>query len=465
MKSYIKLLIISVIFCIAFSIVSFANGVSLTVESKTVSSDTETVSLAIELSGNTGLSGLELSMSYTEGLVIKEIVRGGGLSSMSYTKPNDLSANPITLLLDAETDDNSDGTLYNITFQLPKESEKEYYVNLTVKDAYDFDFNDVDISVTNGKITVEEPLSPFTYLYNSLILDGSLGMKVYFEYENSVDTDTMVFTATLKSSDSEKTLTLPVTLEDDGKTAYSTVYLAPKDIDNFTISSVVTAKTTDGKDATSNDIPDTTVLQYIEIVKELAKSDETCAKALNLVVALETYCSYADKYFDKSVTSVEEIALSDVEEAKLENLKSPARIPEKELGALSFHSTSLILEDKVTLRHYFKINGEINLNEYTVSGASSLVISDNNEGYAYVDVENISADKLSEQKSVTVNYKGDNMQIKFSPLNYVGLTFEHKDAKLRNLAKALYRYSVEADLYINGTPIIPEENETEGKDW
>ena len=178
----------------------------------------------------------------------------------------------------------------------------------------------------------------------------------------TIDINTAVLNVVTKDScnDNEITEELPLTLGTDGKSLYAIIYLPPKDIDNITISSTVTAKTLDGVEISVTDIPDVTVPAYIESLKELAETNEECAKALALVNSLEAYCDYADKYFDESVTSVEEIILDENEEDDIKELYTPAKTSNV-IGDLRFVSTSLILESEVTLRHYFEIDRGVDL--------------------------------------------------------------------------------------------------------
>ena len=261
--------------------------------------------------------------------------------------------------------------------------------------------------------------------------------------------------------------TLPVYI--DGKTAYTVVYIPPKDADNIMVSMEVKYQTVDGVSLACTDIPNVTVPAYINTLKELSKTDEECAKALELVKALEVYCDYADKYFDKSVVNVEEIVLDKSQEDNIKELISPVRTPDKTIGQLDFYGTSLILEGEITLRHYFKMNGEIAFDAYTVKGAEGLKYSENNEGFVYVDVENVHANELANKKTVTVSYGENDMTIVFSPLHYIALTYNCDEVKLRNLSKALYRYYVEAKSYTNDSittdDIIKGENEIDGMIW
>lgn len=313
-------------------------------------------------------------------------------------------------------------------------------------------------------------IDPIKYLGTSLILDGSIGVKMSFEYDSSVlDTDTLSYKVTLKNSDdnSESEETIPLTFDEDGKTVYGTVYLAPKDVDNITIVSDLSAKTVDGNDVSAYEVPNVTVPAYISVIKDYAETNEEYAKALDLVLALENYCDYADKFFDNSVTEVEEIELTEKQKKRIEVFAIYPQVSVATLGALKYYSSSLILNETVTIRHYFDTTGEITLSDYTVEGASALKKARGNNNLVYIDIVDIPAQKLSEYWTAKISYADSSMTVKFSPLNYVGLTYELEDAKLRNLVKAIAEYSYQADLYVSGgdSVIVPDENETEIDVW
>lgn len=345
------------------------------------------------------------------------------------------------------------GALTEKTFYALFISESEYYTSLLILD----------------ESWIIEPLQVKGM---SLLLDGKIGTKVYFEYDsNCVDTETLTMTGVITNSDDDTTeeINVPITFEDDGKTAYGIVYVAPKDIDNTSVDVTVSGKTLSGADLILDDIPSITVPHYIETLKSLAETDEECAKAFDVTLSLEKYCDYANKYFDKNVETVDEIELSTYQKNRLDDFAIPPQLSANTLGALKYYSSSLILNESVTIRHYFTVTGEINLEDYTVESASALANARGNNGLVYIDITDIPAQRLSEYKTATVSYNNNSMTIKFSPLNYAGLTYKSSDVKLRNLVKSIAEYSYEADLYVLGKDydleIDYDENEIEIDKW
>ena len=65
------------------------------------------------------------------------------------------------------------------------------------------------------------------------------------------------------------------------------------------------------------------------------------------------------------------------------------------------------------------------------------------------DVEGISSNELAVSKTIKItDAENAFLQVDFNALSYVDICLEEEDAKLQNLIKALYRYSVASDAYI-----------------
>ena len=119
---------------------------------------------------------------------------------------------------------------------------------------------------------------------------------------------------------------------------------------------------------------------------------------------------------------------------------------------LEFYSSSLILEETTSIRHYFKVTGNTSGTPVaTVNGEEALVdIANSTEDlYLYVEVSDIAADELKTATVVTISDGTYTATITFSALDYVKLTYnDETNAKLMNVSRALYKYSVAADAYL-----------------
>ncbi|MBQ7897250.1 MAG: hypothetical protein IJ323_02380, partial [Clostridia bacterium] len=298
-----------------------------------------------------------------------------------------------------------------------------------------------------------------------LVLDGNIGVKVVFNYNTDVvasghvyvNPDSSSTTAGLGEAGEHQFV-----LDGEGMGYVLVPFLAKEAADLNYENELIYYTAEDVKVNMSNVGGTISVASLVERYK----SDAAYANELNLINALETYYKAAEAYFDTTVTEVEALADLTAEElAGLAEAKARARVETEDVETnfgLTFHSTSLLLEDNTTIRHYFKIvggdtmseeNAKSNLSAYKVEGGSALALatSTSDAKYAYTDVAGIPSNALSEAKEVTVKFAdesySDAITVTFSALDYVDLSLNDEDAKLQNLVKALYRYSAESDAY------------------
>lgn len=124
---------------------------------KSTVADTESVTVPVILSGNTGLAGSLIQITYDPALKLTDVKAGDALKSLTLTPGGDLSANPFNLLWDGQDADNTSGTIAYLTFSVPKEAGS-YSISLSGAPGnfYDNDLNDVAVSFVEGFITVEK---------------------------------------------------------------------------------------------------------------------------------------------------------------------------------------------------------------------------------------------------------------------------------------------------------------------
>lgn len=171
----------------------------------------EIVKIPLTLSGNTGIAGMTLKVSYTEGLTLTDIAQGSGLSSLTLTKPGDYSANPFNLVWDGQDADNTSGIVATLTFSVPKKDVKTYFINIATAGVFDNDLNDVNMAIVNGKISVtEKPKEDFKGLSlndkefdydgteKSIAVTGTLPTGAKVEYTNEKATNAGTYNVSAK---------------------------------------------------------------------------------------------------------------------------------------------------------------------------------------------------------------------------------------------------------------------------
>ncbi|MGN0295387.1 MAG: fibronectin type III domain-containing protein [Lachnospiraceae bacterium] len=117
----------------------------------------EIVEVPVCIANNTGICGAIISIDYDEKLELTGVAGGDAFSSMTFTKPGDLSANPVNLVWDSTDADYSNGTIAVLSFKAPDE-DGDYSVSASYGegDIIDNDLNPVEVSVNNGGINVQK---------------------------------------------------------------------------------------------------------------------------------------------------------------------------------------------------------------------------------------------------------------------------------------------------------------------
>ena len=120
----------------------------------------ETVEVKLSISGNTGIAGAVLKVSYDSELELLSVTKGDALSELVFTPPAKMTSNPITLLWDGIDSDASNGTLVTLQFKVPIDTEKKYDIKAfyDIGGIYDGAINDLDVDIQNGYIdTTQKP--------------------------------------------------------------------------------------------------------------------------------------------------------------------------------------------------------------------------------------------------------------------------------------------------------------------
>lgn len=314
------------------------------------------------------------------------------------------------------------------------------------------------VRVSEGDAVVSDRMSEsVTVTGTRLVLDGRIGIKVEYKYtENASDVKTL---ATFENSDG----VIYNGISGINGQGYVILPIAPKDALNLSYRTSFSYTRSGEGIVDLGEVGNFSVTDMIARYKELALDEEENSydTVLPLIEALEVYCIYADAYFND--TEAASLNFTSSEKEEIIRTAEPT-LENGSIGNIKFFSTSLVLDDTVTIRHYFKVTGEIDTEAYVVDGAGEMTLSDGNS-YAYVDVENVYVGTLDVQKEVKITYSEKEMTIKFSPLNYVKFIFDDEASPLTSLVCALYRYQKEAKEYMNASDIDRVENETENKQW
>lgn len=163
MKRIVAMLcIITMIFSTNIQLFAQTLKTTLMIESVDASAG-ESIDVPIVVSDNTGICGAEINLSYDEGLVLTKITAGDAFTSMTFTKPGNLVANPVNLLWDSMDADYSNGTIAVLTFTAPTQSGV-YEIKISAdSDVIDGNLNPVEVNIVNGAVNVLSEEHTYSY--------------------------------------------------------------------------------------------------------------------------------------------------------------------------------------------------------------------------------------------------------------------------------------------------------------
>ena len=308
--------------------------------------------------------------------------------------------------------------------------------------------------------------SPLRLVGTSLVLDGQIGIKVYMDvdldkvsrvehYMTKVNSDFYEFRNDLAYGQGYRmgggveigktNAAWATSIKYDEETGYHyyIIYLPAKDLDNTNFETDLGYWPVGGTGAQSERVQVSNVginfAKYIAAAKTLAaEGDEDFVKALPLVESLETYAAYADNYFNKGTDAAY------VSTASTEGIEAATR-SNTELAGAEFYGTSLLLEDQVTIRHYFSVTDLDAFNAaYAVEGMYGV-----KGNYVYFDIEDISAQFMGDAKTLTITDDDGNKayEVSYSVVNYIVNMMNDDDVNLVSLVNAMYDYYLAAADY------------------
>ena len=134
----------------------------------------QTITVKVDLSANKGISNMRLQMSYPEGFTLERIQKGDALSTLFFTPPGKLAANPVNFVWDGTEADTSEGCILELTFRIADTvAVGEYSISLSYQkdDVLDGSLEGIDLALQNGTVSVVE------FTRGDIDGDGVIGMK------------------------------------------------------------------------------------------------------------------------------------------------------------------------------------------------------------------------------------------------------------------------------------------------
>ena len=264
----------------------------------------------------------------------------------------------------------------------------------------------------------------------SLSLDGNIGVNFFMELDKSVIADENAYMKFRLPNG--KTSVVPVGDAKQQTVGGTTYYVFSCEVAAKEMNETITAQiiTSDKK----GEIYEYSVADYIQYIRD--NPTEFDEKTLSLVNAMAGYGDYAKAYFNNENLD----ANTEMDAVTADTLASfdkqiSGDLPE----GITYYGSSLLLESNTTMRHYFKVAEGTDVSALSFSGSKG--------NYYYIDIPNISAEKLGTIQNVTIG----NCTISYSPMSYAYAVLSSKNTSesLKNLVKSLYLYEQAAEAYKN----------------
>ena len=134
----------------------------------------QTITVKVDLSANKGISNMRLQMSYPKGFTLESIQKGDALSTLFFTPPGKLTANPVNFVWDGTEADMSEGCILELTFRIADTvAVGEYSISLSYQkdDVLDGSLEGIDLALQSGTVSVVE------FTRGDIDDDGVIGMK------------------------------------------------------------------------------------------------------------------------------------------------------------------------------------------------------------------------------------------------------------------------------------------------
>lgn len=274
---------------------------------------------------------------------------------------------------------------------------------------------------------VELESAPVKFSGATVSLSGNIGVNFYMELNDSVTNDNnayMQFEMPNGEIVREAVKDAEVSVVDGKKCHVFSCEVSAKEM-----SDKINAQMIIGNDTIS--------AEYTYSVKEYADNlldGDYSGEAKQLVSTMLSYGSYAKAYFsNENLTTTPEINAVTVDILSDYAGKTSGMLSDD----VKYYGSSLLLESDTTLRHYFKITDGTDVSQYDFSG--------NKGNYYYIDISDISADKLDVACKTSIG----GYTVSYSPMSYAHavLSSDNASDSLKNVVRALFLYNQAANAY------------------
>lgn len=278
---------------------------------------------------------------------------------------------------------------------------------------------------------IELNTAPVKFSGVTLSLTGNIGVNFHMELDDSVINDKDAYMQfILPNGDKPQVMVKNAEKKNDNGKTY---YVFSCEVAAKEMSDTITAQIIRGNGESASIKFNYSVEEYTNYIEEHPSEFDT--KAIELVEAMVDYGNYALAYFDDDVDAVATAEMKKVTANILSDfaIKSNGTLP----NGVKYYGSSLILESNTTLRHYFEVENGTDVSSYKFSGHKG--------NYYYIDITDISADKLNDACKTSIG----GYSVSYSPMSYAYavLSSDKASDSLKNVVRALFLYNQAANAY------------------
>lgn len=296
---------------------------------------------------------------------------------------------------------------------------------------------DVTVSGTDD-YAVFENNGKNTYLYTeassfisgaSLTLDGSIGINFYAALTDAQKSGAyIIFSGNCDENDQKISI----------KNKKAVCHVSAKNMcDTITATLYV------------NDAPaDTKSISVKKYADTILSDPVNYAEEQDIVKAMLNYGGKTQKLFGYSTDNSADsgIDYTGSEFSYTSNFVKPA-----DIEGVSYYGSSLILRSRTTLRHYFRITGDLSQYSFICNGDVAYPKQYNDTEYYYIDCTDLSAADLDAKTTVTIRKGKERMTLRYSTLDYVKSVIAEdstQSQEVKDASLALYWYYKASNAYL-----------------
>lgn len=164
-------------------------------------------------------------------------------------------------------------------------------------------------------------------------------------------------------------------------------------------------------------------------------------KTKNLVTQMLHYGAAAQTHFGYNTDNLANAGLDEASQSVPETANKASFSGAVE--GISYNGATLLFQDKITVRFYFTVTGDISAYAFTVNGETRTPAKKGNA--YYVEFADINPQDLDEIFRVQVN---EGLTIVYSPMNYIVNMGQKGTQTMQLLVQALYDYYLAAEAYV-----------------